>query len=59
MKESKHVYLPLFEIGDGVERERDIYEFQAPKVLIEQLGWSPSFSLGSDFGELGFAWGGR
>ena len=57
MKESKHVYLPLFENGDGVERE--ICEFQAPKVLIEQLGWSPNFFLGWDFGELGFAWGGR
>ena len=57
MKESKHVYLPLFEIGGGVKRE--ICEFQDSKELIEQLGWTPSFSLGWDFGELGFAWGGR
>ena len=38
---------------------REICEFQAPMVLIEQLWWSPNFSLGWDFGGLGFAWGGR
>ena len=49
IKESKHVYLPLLEIGDGVERE--ICEFQAPKVLLMNLGWPPSFFLGWDLGD--------
>ena len=49
MKESEHVYLPLFEIGDGVEKE--ICEFQALKVLLMKLGWPPKFFLGWDLGD--------
>ena len=51
MEESKHVYLPLIEIGNGVERE--ICEFQARKVLFMKLGQPPSFFLGWDLEDQG------